>query len=266
MMRDVDDKNLVKSPRITTRQLAAEVFDRLLQDFILSGEVPPGELLPSETNLAAHYGVSRVTLRSALQMLQEAHMIRIRNGIGSVVLPRPPVVTEGLDRLVSLESYAREGATEVGTTDVEWSQVPADEQDAAKLELPTGTPINVVHRVKLFDGTRVAWGIERVPAHVLPLETLQAEFVGSVMDVLLAHRELGVEYADAELEPRAAPAAIARRLDVKPGTVCQTLDQVMYAGGIAVQWGTVWLLPEHYRLQVRRHATRTAPVVRTPGS
>lgn len=68
------------------------------------------------------------------------------------------------------------------------------------------------------------------------------------------------------LEPRAAPAAIARRLDVKPGTVCQTLDQVMYAGGIAVQWGTVWLLPEHYRLQVRRHATRTAPVVRTSGS
>lgn len=254
--------NLIRGPRVAARQLANEVYDRLAQEFIFSERVPPGELLPSETRLASHYGVSRVTIRSALRMLQDAHLIRIRNGIGSVVLPRPAAVTEGLDQLLSLETYARERSQQVGTTDVVWSEEPADEEAAARLELPVGAPLNVVHRVKLFGEERVAWGIECVPAEVLPLATLKAEFVGSAMDVLLSHTELGIEYADAELEPAGAPAAVARRLGVKRGTVCQILQQVMYAGGRPVQWGKAYLLPKHYRLQVRRRATLVPPVVR----
>ncbi|MEA2330128.1 MAG: GntR family transcriptional regulator [Thermoleophilaceae bacterium] len=260
----MERSSLIHGPRVATRQLANEVYDRLTQQFIFSGDVPPGELLPSETKLAAHYGVSRVTIRSALRMLQDSHLIRIRNGIGSVVLPRPAVVTEGLDKLCSLETYAREHSQEIGTTDLDWSEEEADDEAAAKLELEAGAPVYVVHRVKLFGDVRVAWGIERVPADVLPLSVLKAEFVGSVMDVLLAHTDLGIEYADAELTPAAAPAAIARRLGVKNGTVCQTLEQIMYAGGRPIQWGKAWLLPEHYRLQVRRRVTHTAPVVRQP--
>jgi GntR family transcriptional regulator len=258
----MERNNLIHGPRVAARQLANEVYDRVAQEFIFNGEVPPGELLPSETKLAAHYGVSRVTIRSALRMLQDAHLIRIRNGIGSVVLPRPAVVTEGLDKLCSLETYARERSQEVGTADVHWSEEPADEEAAEKLELPVGAPVYVVHRVKLFGDARVAWGIERTPAEVLPLDVLKSGFVGSIMDVLLSHTELGIEYADAELTPAAAPAAIARRLGVKSGTVCQTLEQVMYAGGRPVQWGKAWLLPEHYRLQVRRRPALTPPVVR----
>jgi GntR family transcriptional regulator len=258
----MERSNLIHGPRVATRQLANEVYDRLSREFIFNGEVPPGELLPSETKLAAHYGVSRVTIRSTLRMLQDAHLIRIRNGIGSVVLPRPAVVTEGLDKLCSLETYARERSQDVATADVDWSEEAADEEAAEKLELQVGAPMYVVHRVKLFGDVRVAWGIERVPAEVLPLDVLKSEFSGSVMDVLLAHTELSVEYADAELTPAGAPAAIARRLGVKSGTVCQTLEQIMYAGGRPVQWGKAWLLPEHYRLQVRRRATLTPPVVR----
>lgn len=258
----MDHAHLIRAPRIATRQLADEVYDRIANDFILSGEVPTGELLPSETRLAAYYGVSRVTIRATLRMLQDAHLIRIRNGVGSVVLPRPAAVTEGLDQLLSLESYARERSQEVGTADVQWSEEIAGDEAAARLEVPVGARLTAVHRVKLFGKERVAWGIEFVPTDVLPLRTLQAEFVGSAMDVLLAHPEIGVEYADAELEPLAAPAAVARRLGVKPGTVCQMLEQVMYASGRPVQWGKAYLLPKHYRLQVRRRVTSFPPVVR----
>jgi GntR family transcriptional regulator len=254
--------NLIRGPRVATRQLAHEVYDRIAQDFILSGQVPPGELLPSEKRLSAYYGVSRVTIRATLRMIQDAHLIRIRNGIGSVVLPRPAVVTEGLDRLVSLESYARERSQDIGTADITWAEEPADDDVAAKLEVPVGALLNVVHRVKLFSGEPVAWGIERVPADVLPLATLQAQFVGSAMDVLLSHGELGVEYADAEIEPAVAPPSIAGRLGVELGTVCQTFEQVMYAGGRPVQWGKAYLLPKHYRLQVRRRLSPVPPTVR----
>lgn len=237
---------------MTTRDLSSEVYDLVASEFIFSGQVCPGELLPSETRLATHYGVSRVTIRVALRMLQDAHLIRIRNGIGSVVLPRPDVVVEGLDQLCSLETYARERSQRIATVDVTWSQEGATEEIAAKLELPHGATVCLVHRAKVAGDVRVAWGIEAVPADILSLEALKAEYVGSAMDVLLAHTELGVEYADAELEPAAAPPDVAERLGVEPGTVCQILEQVMFAGGRPVQWGRAWLLPAYYRLQVRR--------------
>lgn len=251
----------MRAPRLVPRQLAEELRDHLVHEFIVSGKAPAGELLPSETWLAAHYGVSRVTIRAALRMLQDAHMIRIRNGIGSVVMPRPAAVSEGLDQLVSLETYMRERSQEVTTVDLEWSEDPADEEIAEKLELAVGSPLYTAHRVKVLGGVRVAWGIERVPADVLPLQVIQDEFAGSVMDVLLAHSELRIDYADAELVPAPAPAVIARRLHVRPGTVCQTLEQVMYAGGWPLQWGKAWLLPQHYRLRVRRRVTSASPRV-----
>lgn len=242
-----------RSRRATVRQLTDEVRDRLAREFIFNGAVPPGELLPSEATLAEHYGVSRVTLRTALRALQDAGILRIRNGVGSVVLQRTPTVPEGLHHLCSLETYARGSNHVVGTVELEWSEQTADEAAAAKLGVAPGSPIVAAHRVKLLDEARVGWGVERVPADLLPLETLQAEYVGSLMDILLAHHELDLEYADCELASVPMPADVAARLGVEVGTCTQYLEQVMYTSeGVPLQWGKAWLLPEYYRFSVRR--------------
>jgi DNA-binding FadR family transcriptional regulator len=59
---------------------AAEIRRR-----ILSGEIPAGERLPPERDLAALLGASRVTLRSALDRLAEANLLSVRQGSGYVV-------------------------------------------------------------------------------------------------------------------------------------------------------------------------------------
>ncbi|MFN8204150.1 MAG: hypothetical protein U0S48_16440 [Solirubrobacteraceae bacterium] len=111
----------------------------------------------------------------------------------------------------------------------------------------------------------MAWGIEKVPADVLPLETLQAEF-----DRLGDERAARPSSSASTMPMPGAPSRPARRrpsrrLGVKTGTVCQILEQVMYAGGRPVQWGKAYLLPKHYRLHVRRRVTLVPPVVRRPG-
>jgi GntR family transcriptional regulator len=249
-----------RRPRISVRKLADEVSDSIAAELIFSGQVPVGQLLPGETKLAARYGVSRVTLRSALRLLQDASLIRIRNGIGSVVLPRSPAVTKGLDQLCSLETYVRDANHAVETSDLEWLEETADELAAERLGIEVGTPVVAAHRVKLIDGARTSWGIERVPADLLPRATLEAEYVGSIMDVLLAHPELGIEYADAEVAPVALPRDVASRLGVRTGTVAQFLEQVMYsADDVPVQWGQAWLLPEYYRFRMRRRKPVAPP-------
>ena len=62
-----------------------QVFN-ILKSRIIRGEYQAGYKMPGESELAAALGVSRITLRSALQMLQECGMISIRNRSGSYVL------------------------------------------------------------------------------------------------------------------------------------------------------------------------------------
>jgi len=78
-----------------------------LEDRILSGEWPVGTRLPSERQLAEHYGVSRPVVREALRALQERGLLEISPGRGSFV--RQAQATDAASRLDAL--YRRRQAT-----------------------------------------------------------------------------------------------------------------------------------------------------------
>lgn len=233
--------------------LADEVRDRIADELILSGEVPTDGLLPPEGHLAKRYGVSRVTVRASLRSLQEAGMVRIRNGVGTTVLPISASVTHGFDRLVSLETFGREAGHIIENAQVAWSEEPADPATAQRLGRAVGTSMVRAERVKTVDGVAVAWFVDKVPGDVLDAATLRAEYRGSILDVLLIRRELGVAYEDADLLPIALDREVADRLDVPAGTVALYVDALTFSfEGRALEWAQSWLLPEHFRLCVRR--------------
>lgn len=240
-----------RQPRRTS--LIDEVRDLIADDLIFSRACRPGELLPSEKELSERYAVSRVTVRASVRSLQEAGLVNVRNGVGAVVMPVSRTVTHGFDRLVSLETFAREAGKQVDSVQVQWDEEVADDQAAERLCVPVGHPLLTVRRVKTVDGTPVAWFVDSVPSGVLPFDVLRDEFNGSVLDVLLAHDELGVAYEDADLEPVNLPSSIARHLNVRPNTGALFVDAVTWnIDGTALEWARFWLLPEHFRFSVRR--------------
>lgn len=240
-------------PRLRRRSLSDEVRERIAHDFILNDLVVPGELLPSETELSARYGVSRVTLRAGLRSLQQAGLISVRHGVGSVVLARSRALTHGLDSLASLESFAKEAGQEMGTAELEWEEMPAVGELAARLQVRDGHPLLSVRRVKTLDGVRVGWIADYVPQGVVPFEVIRQEFHGSILDVLLAHDEVGVEYEDSNIQPVNLPREIAQRLEVKEGLAAMYVEGVTFtAGGNVAEYAESWLLPEHFCFSVRR--------------
>jgi DNA-binding GntR family transcriptional regulator len=68
------------SPIAVWRQLAA-----ILRAQIESGELPPGGMLPSESQLMGQYEVSRDTARKAVRHLQELGLVVTSKGLGSFV-------------------------------------------------------------------------------------------------------------------------------------------------------------------------------------
>src|SRR5688500_14705054 len=67
-----------------------------------AGELRPGRLIPSEAQLAADHGVSRVTIRRALATLRDAGLLASRQGFGWYVTPAP--VPQPLDGLRTIEA------------------------------------------------------------------------------------------------------------------------------------------------------------------
>lgn len=67
-----------------------------------SGELAAGALLPSESQLSATHGVSRVTVRKALELLRDEGLIDARQGFGWFVATPP--VRQALGRLGTIES------------------------------------------------------------------------------------------------------------------------------------------------------------------
>ncbi|GAA3361862.1 hypothetical protein GCM10017744_050270 [Streptomyces antimycoticus] len=81
------------SDRAVFRQIADA-----LREAIDKGRFREGDKLPSETELVDHFGVSRMTVRNALSLLQQEDLAVSEHGKGVFVRPRPPVRRLASDR------------------------------------------------------------------------------------------------------------------------------------------------------------------------
>jgi DNA-binding FadR family transcriptional regulator len=76
-----------------------QVADQL-RHFMMSGDLPPGQRLPSETALATQFGVSRATVREALRVLSSQNLIRTTKGQGGGSFVTQPAV-DHISKLMS---------------------------------------------------------------------------------------------------------------------------------------------------------------------
>lgn len=69
---------------------ASEDVVEQIEQAILSGQLPPGDRLPSERELAEQFGLSRMTIRDALRVLESIGFIEIKLGAGGGAFVREP--------------------------------------------------------------------------------------------------------------------------------------------------------------------------------
>ena len=112
-----------------------------------------GSRLPAETELAAHYGVSRGPVRQAVAALTAEGLIGSRQGARRVVLASRR--SQSFAELRSFAQWARAMAREATGHVVAQEYLPATAQDAARLQLRAGVPVLHVLRVRGLDGEPV---------------------------------------------------------------------------------------------------------------
>ena len=208
-----------------TRRLRADralqVAD-VLRRQVLHGLVGDG-LLPSETSLADEFGVSRNTVREALDLLREEGLVERVPGVGTVVAGSKYL--HGIDHLRGLAETLK-GHGQV-RNEVRISEVlPAPTTVARRLELAPGEQVVYLERRRFVDDVPLSLDLTYV-VQDLGLQLLEENLSGRDVFVLL-EQIAGVPLGEAELtlEAIAADSHSAAILDVPSGAPLLMLERL----------------------------------------
>jgi GntR family transcriptional regulator len=228
-------------------------FQRLQADLAaLIAKTPPGSRLPSEPELAEQMGVSRATLREAMRTFETQGLIRRRQGSGTYVIGKPPVLDSGLEVLESLQTLARRINLDVKPADVTIEMIPADAETASALEVPLKTSLVRVARIIRTEQRPVAYLIDILPNDILHPDELKDKFNGSVLDYLLQRGDpLSVSRADVGAID--AKAEIAKMLEVQRGDVLLQFTAKLYSiSGKVVDYSYSYFIPGYFKFHIVR--------------
>jgi GntR family transcriptional regulator len=194
---------------------ASALRDNLVAE-IAAGTPAPGERLGAERELATRFGVSRSTLRAALDSLEEMGIVhRVRGRSGGIFVSQRRVERD-LTTLTGLPAYLRRQGFQSGARVLSTATVPAGEESAAALGLDEDELVLEVRRLRLADREPVSLERARFPADRFP-GLLDRSLAGSLYDLLETDYDLKVGEAEERIEVIGATTPDARALEIRPG-------------------------------------------------
>ena len=134
---------------------------RSILEQLIDTELHPGDAIPSERTLVTRLGVSRVTVRQAIADLVEAGVLERVHGKGTYVTG--PQVDSRL-HLTSFSREMRDRGLVPATVVLAAAEEPADDDVAYALRIRPGRPVIRVERLRMADGTPMAYEVGHYPA------------------------------------------------------------------------------------------------------
>ncbi|MGC9399426.1 MAG: GntR family transcriptional regulator [Anaerolineae bacterium] len=132
---------------------------------IIAGTLPPGEQLPSERQLAAEHGISRHTVRQAMDLLRKEGLAYRQHGRGFFVAP---VHKDHRLQLLGFSEAMEEQGVSHATRVEETQKITADETLAAHLNIKADDAVYLLKRVRLMYGDPIGVEWAYLPCAHLP--------------------------------------------------------------------------------------------------
>ncbi|HEU0222372.1 MAG TPA: GntR family transcriptional regulator [Paracoccaceae bacterium] len=208
-------------------------LNRRIAQAIEMGLLQPGQSLPAERELAALTGLSRVTVRKAVQSLVQAGRLVQRRGSGTFVAPRIEKVEQALSLLTSFsEDMERRGKAVRSVWLARSVHAPSPEEMMA-LGLTAQDRVARLERVRLADEVPLAIERASLSTAILP----HPEAVGSSLYALLSERGFRPVRAVQRISAANLGPREAGLLEVPVGAAGLKIERVSYlASGRVVEF------------------------------
>jgi GntR family transcriptional regulator len=225
----------------------------LLKERITSGALPPGQRLPSEPSLAATHGLSRVTIRRALDGLSREGLITRQPGSGTFVTQPgspPPVVADLSNMLAHLVAMGR--ATRVKLLSFAYVTPPA--AVATALQLRDSERAQHSLRVRYMDEAPFSLLSTYVPERI-GVTYSESDLVATPLLELLERSGVAAAKAHQTISATLASPDVAEALGVEIGSPLLSLTRVVLgADGRGIEYLSALYRPDRhaFRMQMVR--------------
>ncbi|MGO4887719.1 GntR family transcriptional regulator [Anaerobacillus sp. MEB173] len=206
------------------RPLYLQVIDKI-KNMIETGVYEAGEQLPSEFELAKQLGVTMTTLKEALRILEDEHVIINRHGVG-IFVHNKPLFSAGIEELFSMTEMISKGGKKPGTILLSTAVEVASEEVKRKFEPDIVDELLIVERVRTADGVPVVYCLDKIPTQVM--SKYHSYGTESMFDVLWIEAGKKIAYAVTFLEPLSYHDKISEILECDPETALLVLKQMHY--------------------------------------
>lgn len=195
---------------------------------ILDGDFE-GERIPSETELADELGVSRTTIRAALNRLETEGVIYRRQGSGTFVNPSGLQIKTRLEEIWSYEAVLRAHGYRPSTRILEVREEPAGVEMAAELKLEPGAPVVAVQKLFLGDEEPVILTVNYVPQFLIDGPYPRSVWEAPIYEFLAEYGRQRLSYYLSEIVPVSATAELAEILNIESGMALISFAEIGYS-------------------------------------
>lgn len=218
-----------------------------IEDAIVRGDLQPGTRLENETGIARRWGLSRPTVRRAMQELVNKGLVVRKRGIGTQVVGNHTVKRQV--QLTSLYDDLLRSDQDPSTVVRGHEFISADDDLAAHLSLDVGDNVLHLERVRLAGGEPLAIMRNWLPAEVGATIT-RAQLEETGLYALLRSRGVHTRIASQRIGARGASADEAKALAVRRGACLLTMERTTYDDtGRAVELGRHVYLADKYTFE-----------------
>jgi GntR family transcriptional regulator len=233
---------------LMTRPLYLQVRDALAER-VTGGEWAPGAAIPNELDLSREYGVSAGTMRKALDLMEDEHIVRRKQGRGTFVIDQTS------DEPAVRFSNVRDsnGARVAGQAQVIGvSEGFANEEECGRLRLGMLEAVYRIQCVRQHDGRPYMIEHVSMPAALFPDLLRTKSFPQDISALAQAHGML-LGKAEERISIRPASPEVAEALSVAPSSPLIVLDRVMVTlDGRHIEWrvGQCHFVTNYYLAQM----------------
>lgn len=216
-----------------------------LEEAIRSEALPPGARLENEISLGNRLGLSRPTVRRAIQELVDKGLLVRRRGIGTQVVHGK--VTRSVELTSLYEDLSRSG--QAPETQVILHEVArADETAATELGVAVGDDVLHLTRLRLADGVPIALMENTLPSEYTDITREDLEARGLYQ--LLRERGVTIRVANQRIGARAASSRESTLLELGKGAPVLTMSRTAFdSSGRAVEFGQHCYRPDLYSFE-----------------
>lgn len=218
---------LFKINRQSTSPLYS-LIEQNFRDLFLDRRLKPGETIPSEWELAEMYGVSRLTVRHALDNLVRQGWLNRRHGVGTFVA-NPTVAAISPSKLSFTEQMRAIGRT-ASSRQIGIQILPATSEIAAYLHLQEGDPVIEITRVRLADREPIVFETSYLSQRRFPGLNDSIDLANtSLYEYLQIKHQTTIAAMDQTLEPVLLTETEAQHLETQAGAPAMYSEVIAFS-------------------------------------